>query len=201
MGLGMPGLVAGSLQEYEAQAVRIGLESGYAKGLKEKLERNKVEAPLFDTARLTRHMERAYERMHERARQGLGAQAFEVQAQEHGASLGMQERRVTERAAEVTQTQAQAQAQAQAQFNEAIALHQQGQLGQAKAIYERVLQAVPRHAQALHMLGVIAAQTGNYQAAVDLTGQAIAIEPSDAVSYSSSGNALLGMKQKKSHVR
>jgi hypothetical protein len=27
-------------------------------------------------------MERAYERMHERARQGLGAQAFEVQADE-----------------------------------------------------------------------------------------------------------------------
>jgi predicted O-linked N-acetylglucosamine transferase (SPINDLY family) len=46
--------------------VRIGLESGYAKGLKEKLERNRVEAPLFDTARLTRHMERAYEQMHQR---------------------------------------------------------------------------------------------------------------------------------------
>ena len=36
----------------------------------------------FDKALLTRHMERAYERMHERARQGLGAQAFEVQAAE-----------------------------------------------------------------------------------------------------------------------
>jgi predicted O-linked N-acetylglucosamine transferase (SPINDLY family) len=80
MALGMPELVAASLQEYEAQAVRIGLESGYAKGLKEKLERNKREATLFDTGRLTRHMERAYERMHERARQGLGAQAFEVEA-------------------------------------------------------------------------------------------------------------------------
>jgi len=44
------------------------------------LERNKKDAPLFDTARLTRHMERAYERMHERVRQGLGAQAFEVEA-------------------------------------------------------------------------------------------------------------------------
>ena len=62
--------------------MRIGLESGYAKGLKEKLERNKGEAPLFDTARLTRHMERAYEQMHERARQGLGAQAFEVEAKD-----------------------------------------------------------------------------------------------------------------------
>jgi protein O-GlcNAc transferase len=58
--------VTKDVQAYEAQAVRIGLESGYAKGLKEKLERNRVEAPLFDTARLTRHMERAYEQMHQR---------------------------------------------------------------------------------------------------------------------------------------
>jgi predicted O-linked N-acetylglucosamine transferase (SPINDLY family) len=89
MALGMPELVAASLEDYEAHAVRIGLDSGYARDLKEKLERNKVEAPLFDTARLTRHMESAYEQMHERARQGLGAQAFEVQAEDVGARDGI----------------------------------------------------------------------------------------------------------------
>jgi predicted O-linked N-acetylglucosamine transferase (SPINDLY family) len=82
MALGMEELVTKDWQAYEAQAVRIGLESGYAKGLREKLERNRVDAPLFDTTRLTRHMERAYEQMHERARQGLGAQAFEVEARD-----------------------------------------------------------------------------------------------------------------------
>ena len=60
--------------------MRIGLESGYAKSLKDKLERNRVDAPLFDTALLTRHMESAYEQMHHRVRQGLEPQAFEVQA-------------------------------------------------------------------------------------------------------------------------
>jgi predicted O-linked N-acetylglucosamine transferase (SPINDLY family) len=80
MALGMSELVTKSLQEYEAQAVRIGLESGYAKSLKDKLERNRVDAPLFDTARLTRHMESAYEQMHERVQQGLGPQGFEVEA-------------------------------------------------------------------------------------------------------------------------
>jgi predicted O-linked N-acetylglucosamine transferase (SPINDLY family) len=78
MALGMDELVTTSLQGYEAQAVRIGLESGYAKSLKEKLERNRVDAPLFDTARLTRHMESAYEQMHQRVQQGLGPQGFEV---------------------------------------------------------------------------------------------------------------------------
>jgi len=78
MALGMPELVATSLQEYEAQAVRIGLESGYAMELKERLERNKRAAPLFNTTRLTRHIESAYELMYEKVRQGLSAQAFEV---------------------------------------------------------------------------------------------------------------------------
>ena len=78
MALGMEELVTASLEDYEAQAVRIGLESGYAKSLKDKLERNRVDAPLFDTARLTRHMESAYEQMHERVQQGLGPQGFEV---------------------------------------------------------------------------------------------------------------------------
>jgi predicted O-linked N-acetylglucosamine transferase (SPINDLY family) len=76
--LGMEELVTRSLEDYEEQAVRIGLESGYAKSLKEKLERNRKEAPLFDTQRLTRNMESAYEQMHERVQQGLRPQEFEV---------------------------------------------------------------------------------------------------------------------------
>jgi predicted O-linked N-acetylglucosamine transferase (SPINDLY family) len=76
--LGLPELVSKDWQEYEEKALRIGLESGYAKSLKDKLERNRKEAPLFDTQRLTRHMERAYEQMHERVQQGLGPQGFGV---------------------------------------------------------------------------------------------------------------------------
>jgi predicted O-linked N-acetylglucosamine transferase (SPINDLY family) len=80
MALGMDELVTTSLQDYEAQAVRIGLESGYAKSLKDKLEHNRRDAPLFDTQRLTHNMESAYEQMHERVQQGLGPQGFEVGA-------------------------------------------------------------------------------------------------------------------------
>ena len=78
MALGMDELVTKDWQAYEAQAVRIGLESSYAKSLKDKLERNRKEAPLFDTQRLTRNMESAYEQMHERVQQGLRPQEFEV---------------------------------------------------------------------------------------------------------------------------
>jgi predicted O-linked N-acetylglucosamine transferase (SPINDLY family) len=78
MALGLEELVTNDWPEYEEKAVRIGLEEGYAKSLKEKLERNRKDSPLFDTQRLTRNMERAYEQMHERVQQGLGPQAFEV---------------------------------------------------------------------------------------------------------------------------
>jgi Flp pilus assembly protein TadD len=43
---------------------------------------------------------------------------------------------------------------------QAVALHQQGALTTAEALYRRVLAAAPRHADALHLLGVLAAQRG-----------------------------------------
>ena len=77
----------------------------------------------------------------------------------------------------------------------AIALHQQGKLGQAEAIYRQLLETDSRNAVALHMLGVISYQTGNYQFAVDLIGRAIEINPNIASYYSNLGNALQELKQ------
>lgn len=54
---------------------------------------------------------------------------------------------------------------------EAIALHQKGQLALAQAIYREVLQLQPRHFDALHWSGVVAAQTKDHASAVALIGQ------------------------------
>jgi predicted O-linked N-acetylglucosamine transferase (SPINDLY family) len=72
----------------------------------------------------------------------------------------------------------------------AIALHQQGQLGQAESIYRQLLGIDPTNADALHLLGVIAHQTGNHQIAVDLISQAIEINHTDESFYLNLGNAL-----------
>ena len=74
-------------------------------------------------------------------------------------------------------------------FQSGIAHHQLGQLSQAQAIYRRLLEIDPRHAEALHLLGVIAYQTGDHQSAVDLIGQAIEVNPSQASYYSNRGLA------------
>lgn len=85
--------------------------------------------------------------------------------------------------------------QAQVKLREAIALHQQGLLKEAESIYRGILNAQPEHFDALHLLGVLANQTGNHHLAADLIGMAIAVCPDNAAFYSNRGNALQELKQ------
>lgn len=75
-------------------------------------------------------------------------------------------------------------------FHQGVTLHQQGKLANAKAIYEQVLVKQPKHFDAVHLLGVIAAQTGNPDVAADMIGKAILINPNSAPAHSNRGNAL-----------
>src|ERR1035437_7918185 len=80
--------------------------------------------------------------------------------------------------------------QAQPLFREGLRLQNLGQLEQAHAIYLQVLKLQPRHFDALHMLGVIAARTNNPARAIELINKAIEINPNSASSYSTRANAL-----------
>ena len=84
---------------------------------------------------------------------------------------------------------------AKAQFQLAGAMHQQGRLKEAQAIYEAILQSDPKQFDSLHMLGVIAAQSKNYELAADLLARAIAINPTNSAFYSNRGIALQSLKQ------
>ncbi len=81
-----------------------------------------------------------------------------------------------------------------------MALHQNGRLQEAEAIYRQILKFQPKHFDSLHLLGVIAYQTKNYRSAVDLIGQAIEIYPHAAAFYSNRGNALLELKRQKAAI-
>jgi tetratricopeptide (TPR) repeat protein len=62
--------------------------------------------------------------------------------------------------------------------------HQQaGQMAQAEAAYRQVLQSDPQHADALHLLGLVAYQRQQYAAAVDLIKQAVASNGLNAVYF------------------
>ena len=75
-------------------------------------------------------------------------------------------------------------------FNQALGLHQQGQLSQAQSLYQRVLAHQPQHFDALHLLGVIAYQSRNLAQAVALIGQALQIRPLNANAHANLGLAL-----------
>ena len=59
------------------------------------------------------------------------------------------------------------------------ALHQAGRLDEAARIYESILLEIPRHFDALHLLGVIALQQGRLDDAQRMIGAALEIKPND----------------------
>ena len=80
-------------------------------------------------------------------------------------------------------------------LQQAVALHQQGQLDRAMALYDAVLHVEPRQFDALHMLGVIAYQTGNLQGADDLLARAIAVNAQDAACLTNAGLVLQAQRR------
>jgi predicted O-linked N-acetylglucosamine transferase (SPINDLY family) len=68
-------------------------------------------------------------------------------------------------------------------FEQALALHQQGRLPEATALYEAVLARQPAHFDALHMRGVIAAQGGDPARAVELIGKALEVDGRQAQAH------------------
>jgi len=78
---------------------------------------------------------------------------------------------------------------ADAEYHQALLLHQQGLLADARASYERVLQRRPQHAATMNMLGVMALQTNQPARAVELIGAAILIDPKNPLAYINIGSA------------
>ena len=75
-------------------------------------------------------------------------------------------------------------------FSTAVEHHQAGRLNEAERLYLQVLQAEPRHADALHFLGVLAHQVGRNDLAVDLICRAIAQNDQVPAFHNNLGNAL-----------
>jgi tetratricopeptide (TPR) repeat protein len=80
-------------------------------------------------------------------------------------------------------------------LKQAAGLHQAGQLAQAQVIYDFIVQALPRQAQALHARGVIAAQQGDHAHAAALMTRAIDAAPGNAPWHANRGIALRELGQ------
>lgn len=64
--IGLPELVTETQSDYEASAIELGNNPDKVKAIKEKLEKNRLTTPLFDTRQFTKNIEEAYTKMYER---------------------------------------------------------------------------------------------------------------------------------------
>lgn len=67
--------------------------------------------------------------------------------------------------------------------------HQAGRLEEAVALYRRILAARPEHADANHLLGVVAYQRGDHGRAIQLIEKALALNPNAAAYHKNLGSA------------
>jgi protein O-GlcNAc transferase len=77
----------------------------------------------------------------------------------------------------------------------ALAHHQAGRFSQAQTLYRQVLQAVPDHADAWHLLGLLAHQQGAHETALHLIQKAIQLKPGDGGYHVNLAEAHLGLGQ------
>jgi tetratricopeptide (TPR) repeat protein len=87
------------------------------------------------------------------------------------------------------------QATIQNELTRALRDHQSGRLEQAARTYHSILARHPDHADALHLLGVVALQQGNAQRAVESIGGAIAVNPSVAAFHCNLAEAYRALGQ------
>ena len=74
----LPELITTTQQQYEALAVELASDPERLGQIKQKLEKNRLTTPLFDTELFTRHIEAAYTQMYERYQAGLPPEDFHV---------------------------------------------------------------------------------------------------------------------------
>ena len=77
-------------------------------------------------------------------------------------------------------------------LQQAISFYQVGQLQQAEQICQQILRDFPKHAETLHLLGIIAYQVGENKIATDLITRAIEVDSKQSPFYYSLGNSLRG---------
>lgn len=86
-------------------------------------------------------------------------------------------------------------------YSSALSQHQQGNLTTAESLYQQVLQLQPKHADALHMLGVVYYQTGRTDLAITHIKQALAINPRDLDYLNHYGLALRAANQLEAAIK
>jgi predicted O-linked N-acetylglucosamine transferase (SPINDLY family) len=80
-------------------------------------------------------------------------------------------------------------------YQQGLAFHRQGLIDKAKQAYQQAIKHNPRHAPALHTLGVLASQANDPTSGLQLIAQALSVEPQNSVFLTNASTALLSLKR------
>jgi predicted O-linked N-acetylglucosamine transferase (SPINDLY family) len=171
--IGLPEMITHSLQEYESLAIALAHQPERLVQIRQKLSKHRITAPLFNTPGFVRDLEHGYQQIWQIFVSGGSPRAIEVKSSENVEVLS-----------DVAIHQ---------ELVQAIHLHESGNMDAAAAIYSKVLENFPNHADALHLYGVTAYQRGRYEQAASLIRKAIANFPTNPLYYNNLGLVLKDM--------
>jgi predicted O-linked N-acetylglucosamine transferase (SPINDLY family) len=75
-------------------------------------------------------------------------------------------------------------------LQQARRLQKEGKWDEASGLFRQILAANPESPDALHLFGVLHAQRGDYETAVELIGRSVALAPENAIAHYNHGKAL-----------
>jgi predicted O-linked N-acetylglucosamine transferase (SPINDLY family) len=188
--VGLPELIAHTLEEYERKALELGRNPERLRQLRAKLAQQRLGSPLFDTTTYCRNLESAFRSMYTQ-KVGSGLDDAEslhqlgIQAMRNGqVDVGIE---FMQRSVQVNP------AQPTVLLHLARALTQAGRHDAAVAAYDRALAAKPYFAEAHYELGNAFMAFQEPQRALESYERLLALDPAHALGWSNQGNALQGL--------
>jgi protein O-GlcNAc transferase len=169
-GVGLPELVAADDADYVAKALDLARHPEKLAELRARLDRQRLTAPLFDTLRFTRDLERLY--------RAIWAQA--VAGTRQPIVLPAEVRKATKLYGKLDTSMARmidSVAEGKALFKQATAEANAGRLKNAEALYLRLIALRPRAAGAYNNLANLYSRMGRVEEAMQAYGKTLEIQP------------------------
>jgi protein O-GlcNAc transferase len=187
--VGLSELITHDLAAYETLAVHLANHPNELQRIREKLAKNRLTEPLFDTPGFARDLEAAYKAVWKRFLAGETPGQINVaekpttQPLNHSNTQTLNHSTTQPLNHSTTQplnhsnTQTPKHSTTQPLFKTALGHHQSGDIQKAQELYQEILRIHPDHSDALHFLGLIAYQQGQNEAAEERIRDAIRINP------------------------